>query len=88
MKTSKTNSASNNEQLFSPVNYVLLTFSIIFIVIGLVLMTGPANTFVKFEPDIFSTRRIIVAPIICLAGYFLVFIAILWHKNDLANEQK
>ena len=34
----------------------------------------------SFNPDIFSTRRIVIAPIFCLAGYLLIIVGILYKK--------
>ena len=35
----------------------------------------------SFNPDIFSTRRIVIAPIFCLAGYLLMIVGILYKKE-------
>jgi len=40
-------------------------------------MAGPGSTEQAFNPDIFSTRRIVVAPMFCLAGYLLIVVGIL-----------
>ena len=50
------------------------------IIAGYILMAGPGSTEQSFNPDIFSTRRITVAPIMCLAGYLLIGIGILYRK--------
>ena len=34
----------------------------------------------SFNPDIFSVRRIVIAPILCLAGYVLIVVGILYKK--------
>ena len=54
---------------FDKVNYLLLVVGMIIVVIGFLLMTGPASTETAFEPDIFSARRIKVAPVVCLFGF-------------------
>jgi len=51
------------------------------IVTGYVFMSGPATTGDSFCPEIFSTRRIVVAPVLCLAGYLLMVIGILYKKS-------
>lgn len=73
----------NNEfhALFTRNNYLLLVTSVFLIVLGLILMSGPGSTSTHFEPDIFSTRRIIVAPIVCLAGYLTIFVALVWRQK-------
>lgn len=67
--------------LFSRSNYILLLVSVLLIVLGLLLMAGPASTPGHYEPDIFSPRRIQLAPLLCLSGYLLVFVAILWRRR-------
>ena len=49
----------------------------ILIVSGYILMYGSKNTEQSFNPDIFSTRRIVIAPMLCLAGYLLIILGIL-----------
>jgi hypothetical protein len=40
-------------------------------------MSGPGSTEASFNPDIFSPRRIVIAPTLCLAGYLLIVIGII-----------
>ncbi len=47
------------------------------IIVGYLLMAGPGSTEQAFNPDIFSTRRIVIAPMLCLAGYLLIVVGIL-----------
>lgn len=87
MKTMLPPSKRNDTQHpFTRVNYLLLLLSALLIVLGLVLMSGPGSTPTHFEPDIFCTRRIVVAPIVCLAGYLLVFVAIMWRSRDASES--
>ena len=58
---------------------ILITACLI-IVVGYVLMAGPGSKEQAFNPDIFSTRRIVVAPIVCLVGYLLIVVGILRRK--------
>jgi len=55
----------------------ILIAACILIAVGYLLMAGPGSTEQAFNPDIFSTRRIVVAPMLCLAGYLLIVIGIL-----------
>ena len=59
---------------FDKVNYILLVVGMVIVVIGFLLMTGPASTETTFEPDIFSARRIKLAPVVCLFG----FVSMIW----------
>ena len=58
----------------------ILIIACLLIVTGYVLMSGPGSTERAFNPDIFSARRIVVAPMVCLAGYLLVVVGILRRK--------
>ena len=49
----------------------------ILIIIGYLLMYGTGSNEQAFNPDIFSPRRIIIAPILCLTGYLLIIVGIL-----------
>ena len=66
---------------FEKTNYILLLAGVAIIIIGFVLMSGPGSTEAAFEPDIFSVRRIKVAPTICFFGFLFVIYAIL-HKSN------
>ena len=71
---------------FSKINYILLTAGFIIIVVGFILMSGDATTEAAFCPDIFSTVRIKVAPMVCLFGFLFEIVAILWPaKKELEN---
>ena len=56
---------------FDKVNYILLAVGMLIVVIGFLLMTGPGSSDTVFEPDIFSARRIKVAPVVCLLGFVI-----------------
>jgi hypothetical protein len=44
--------------------------------LGYILMSGIGSTESFFNPDIFSPRRIVIAPMLCLAGYLLIIVGI------------
>ncbi len=66
---------------FTKTNYLLLLAGVLVIILGFILMCGPSTTEAHFEPDIFSVRRIKVAPTICFFGFLFVIYAIL-HKGN------
>ena len=71
---------------FSKITYILLAAGFIIIVVGFILMSGDATTEAAFNPDIFSTVRIKVAPMVCLFGFLFEIVAILWPaKKELEN---
>ena len=65
---------------FQKSNYILLLIGVAIIVIGFLLMTGLGSTMTHFEPDIFSFRRIKLAPAVCFFGFIFVIYAII-HKS-------
>lgn len=75
---------------FDKMNYIICAISVLLIVFGFILMTGPASSVeTGFEPDIFSTRRIVVAPMICFGGFLLMIVGILYpRKKEVLDENK
>lgn len=73
----------------SKINWIICGVAVVFIILGFVLMTGPATTVEGgFEPDIFSARRIKVAPVVCLLGFVLMIVGILYPAKDRRQEIK
>ena len=62
---------------FFKTNFILLAVGMAVIILGFLLMTGPGSTEGYFEPDIFSVRRVKVAPVVCLAGFVFMIYGIL-----------
>ena len=54
----------------------ILIAACILIAAGYLLMYGPGSAEQTFNPDIFSTRRIVIAPMLCLAGYVMMVVGI------------
>jgi uncharacterized membrane protein len=73
---------------FTKTNYILTAIGMAIIIIGLLLMTGPNCTNDYFEPDIFSARRIKVAPIVTLIGFITVIGAIAYKPKTDKVEKK
>lgn len=68
----------NNKNLaFGKGNFIALAVSIVIILIGFVLMSGGESTTEKYDPSIFDTRHIVVAPIITFIGFVSVIYAIM-----------
>ena len=69
-------------------NIVLLAAGLLTIVLGFILMSGGAaeNPDVFQEDEIFSTRRITIAPIVVLIGFFIVGWGILVKPNKTLTE--
>ncbi|MBR6354662.1 MAG: DUF3098 domain-containing protein [Paludibacteraceae bacterium] len=63
-------------------NSILIAVSFVVIVIGFVLMIGEPSGATQYNPDIFSSRRITLGPMISLAGFVLMVVAILWKTKE------
>lgn len=75
--------------LYSKKNYLLMGASLLLILIGFILMSGgQSEDPTAFSPEIFSSRRIVVAPIICLSGFILMIYAILVKPTQAKKEEE
>lgn len=72
---------------FDKTNFILLAIGMCIVIIGFLLMTGPGTTETTFEPDIFSVRRIKVAPAVCFFGFIFMIYAILRKPKDKGEKQ-
>jgi uncharacterized membrane protein len=70
----------------SKTNLVICGIAVLLIIAGFLLMTGSATTFESgFDPDIFSARRIKLAPMVCLAGFVLMIVGILYPSKEKSS---
>ena len=74
------------KQALDKMNFVLIAIGVVIIIAGLLLMTGPSSTETHFEPDIFSTRRVVVAPLVCFVGFVFMIFAIMYRSKDKKNN--
>ncbi|MDR1783223.1 MAG: DUF3098 domain-containing protein [Dysgonamonadaceae bacterium] len=77
--------------VFGKENFILLAISAVIIILGFWLMSGAKTTEeTGFDPRIFDTRRIVVAPIVTMLGFLLVIPAILRKPkdNDVQTPEK
>ena len=70
--------------LYSKKNYLLMGASLL-----LILMSGgQSEDPTAFSPEIVSSRRIVVAPIVCLSGFILMIYAILVKPTKAKKEEE
>jgi uncharacterized membrane protein len=89
-KTAKnTQTESKKLFLFGKKNYIVMLIGLALIALGLLLMTGPdANTVNgvydknNWNEDIFSFRRIRLAPILIVLGFIVEIYAIMVSPNS------
>ena len=72
---------------FDKTNFILLAIGMAVVIIGFLLMTGPSSTEGYFEPDIFSVRRIKVAPAVCFFGFIFMIYGIV-RKPKVTKEER
>ena len=72
------NDQNDNKMPLTVKNYALIAIGAVIIIIGFILMAGgTAATPEQFNEDIFSFRRIALAPIVVIAGFAFEIYAIL-----------
>ena len=59
------------------INFIVTGISALLILVGFMLMGGASSTPENFNPEVFSTQRVIVAPNICFVGYILMIVGIM-----------
>lgn len=68
---------------FTKTNLMMMLGCLALIVIGFLLMSGGGSTVQDgFNPDIFSTRRIVVGPTVAFLGFLLMAFAIIWQPKS------
>jgi len=71
---------------FSKENYILLIIGFAIIILGFILMIGGGSDDPRqFNPDIFSFRRITLAPVIVLFGFVFEIFAIMKKPRSIAK---
>ena len=73
---------------FDKVNFILLAVGMVIVIIGFLLMTGPGSSDTVYEPDIFSARRIKVAPIVCLFGFVSMIYAVMRKPKETGDRSQ
>jgi len=77
---------------FDRMNFILLAVGMAVVIIGFLLISGPGSTDTTYEPDIFSVRRIKIAPVVCIVGFVSIIYAIVRKPKDtdiiVSEEEK
>ncbi len=86
--TKKTNQESTIEENdvyvrmpLAKINFILMSIAGLMIIIGFLLMLGSSSSPEEFNPDIFSTRRIIVGPTIAFLGFLFMGFGIIYRPK-------
>lgn len=87
-KAVKTKDQPNNQEtgpgfVFGPKNYKVMAIGLVVIFMGFALMTGGGSDNPEvFNPEIFSWRRIRLAPTLVLIGFVIEVYAILLNPDS------
>lgn len=63
-------------------NFIGMAIAGALIIVGFLLMLGGSSTVEEFNPDIFSTRRIVVGPFLAFLGFVGMGVAIAVRPTD------
>ena len=63
-------------------NLILIGVGVGIVVIGFLLMMGAPSGQTQYNPDIFSFRRIVLAPGVALLGFIFVIFGIVKKSKD------
>ena len=67
---------------FGRKNFILLAAGMVVVIIGFLLMSGSGSSSEAYNPDIFSARRIVVAPIVCFIGFVSMIYAVVYKQKS------
>ena len=67
---------------FDKVNFILFAVGMAVVILGFILMSGGGSTEQTFNPEVFSTMRIKVAPVVCFVGFVSIIYAIIRKPKD------
>jgi len=72
--------------LFGKKNFILLIVGLVLIAFGFILMSGGGSDDPNvFNPEIFNSTRIIIAPIFVLAGFIVEIFAVMSKPEESAE---
>ncbi|WP_299271922.1 DUF3098 domain-containing protein [uncultured Prevotella sp.] len=67
---------------FDKTNFIILAVGMLVVILGFILMSGAGSDETVFNNDIFSVRRIKVAPVVCFVGFISIIYAIIRKPKD------
>ncbi len=76
-----------NEFAFDKTNFILVAVGMAIVILGFILMSGSGSTEDTFNPDIFSVRRIKVAPAVCFFGFCFIVYGIMHAPKKQKSEE-
>ena len=74
--------ADKKNYAFGKENFILVAVGMLVVILGFILMSGGGSDENTFDPEIFSVRRIKVAPVVCFLGFISIIYAIIRKPKD------
>lgn len=82
IRVANKNTDARKDYAFGKTNFILLAVGMAVVIIGFLLMSGGSSSAEAYNPDIFSVRRIKVAPVVCFLGFISMVYAIVYKPKD------
>lgn len=67
-------------------NFIIMGCAGASIILGFLLMLGSGSTTDNFNPDIFSTRRIVIGPLFAFLGFVAMAVGIIIRPKDKKSD--
>ena len=75
--------SDSRQRPFTKTNFLIMAACVGLIIVGFLLMGGGGSSIEEgFNPDIFSTRRIVVGPTVAFLGFMLMAFAIIYTPGS------
>ncbi len=82
---SQKNSEEQVKFVFGKKNYLYMIIGVVLIMLGSMLLSGGGSQDPKiFNPEIFNTQRMVIAPLVMLAGFIIEIFAIMYRPKNRA----
>ena len=78
---------SDSERPLGRLNFIFMAVAGLMIIVGFLLMLGAPSTTDTFNPDIFSTRRVVVGPMIAFLGFVGMAVAIVLSPAKKGSDK-
>lgn len=72
---------TSSQRPFGKVNLYMMAGCLALIILGFALMSGGNSGDTSFNPEVFSTRRIVVGPLLSFLGFLFMAFAIVFKPK-------
>ncbi len=70
------------------INFIIMAVAVLMIVFGFVLMAGGGSESGEFNPEIFSTSRIVIGPFIAFLGFVVMGVGIMYPSRRKVTDKQ